>query len=140
MIKKIKIKCLWCNKHLDPKNIINLNYLNPIFEDETIFVCSKEHSEKTVEFLEKARDYFNGVYSSLKLSLILYPLLAIIFRKYFVIITMLMSLDFGIGLFFFPFTTPQIIKKIGISKSIIFAKTIGIISILIGISLLKKIL
>ncbi|HOK40842.1 MAG TPA: hypothetical protein PLD27_07385 [bacterium] len=140
MNKKIKIKCLWCNKQFDFKKTINVNYANPIFEDEPLFVCSPEHSEKTIEFLEKARNYYNSTYLSLLIALFIYPFLAFVFKKYFLIITMFMSFDFGIGLLIFPFTTPHLIKKVGILKSILIAKTIAIIVILIGFSLLKKII
>lgn len=141
--RTIKLKCLWCNKHIDIKNFKNIDYVNPIFENKSLFVCSNEHYEKAINFLDRARLYYKVSYSGLKMGLFIYGALFILFRnnaKILSIINLIMCFDFGLGLLFFPFTTPALIKKIGLEKSIFFAKTISIISIIIGFSLIQKLL
>ena len=138
--KNIKLRCIWCNRNLTSDTFKNFNYENPLLNNKSYFVCSDEHYKKTVNFLDLSRNYYKVSYLGLKIGLIIYPLLVIFLKKFFSIITMIMCFDFGIGLFLFPFTTPNLIKKIGLEKAIIIAKIISVISILIGFSLLNKIL
>lgn len=140
MSNNVKVNCLWCNKNLSGDNLTHIKYENPIFEKDALFVCSNEHKKKVLSFLENARNYYSVSLFGLNMGIIIYPLLSFLFRRYFSVIVMIMSFDFGIGLFFFPFTTPNLIKNIGIKKAVIFAKIISIISLLFGFSLLGKIL
>jgi hypothetical protein len=140
MQKRIKLKCLWCGKRITQDNLQNINYINPIFNNEALFVCSEEHKTKALSFLEVARNYYKISYFGLRMGIILYPVLALLFKNYFHIITMIMAFDFGIGLFIFPFTTPALIKNFGIKKSVIIAKVISTISLLFGFSLLGNLL
>ncbi|HPP88515.1 MAG TPA: hypothetical protein PLM75_11710, partial [bacterium] len=76
-----KIKCLWCNA-LKDKNELNVIYgKNAYFNKSIFYGCGdNNHIEKIKKFLEHTEKYYSHAQSSIKMSLILYPLLMVIFK------------------------------------------------------------
>jgi len=117
---------------MKPKEEMSVIYGKNTFFNKAIFYgCKGDHIEKVKGFLERAEKYYAHSRSSILLSLAVYPLLLFFFRKYFNLLTILISVDFGSGLFFFPFGSPALTEKFGIRSTIYFLR-IAAASILIA--------
>jgi len=139
MDKKKKYKCLWCNSEKNKEDLSVIYGNNKFFNKSFFYSCKGNHIENLKKYLEKTEKYYTHSFSSILVSLIIYPSLIIILKKYQYWISIFMSFDFGTGLFFFPFSTPGFTEKFGVKKTLIILRAISLILILSALILLLRI-
>jgi len=132
------VKCLWCNAKKQ-KSELNVIYgKNSYFNRSIFYGCNNEHINLIKQFLEKTEKYHMQSFSSLIISLIIYPALLFFFKNYYYRITIIISIDFGSGLIFFPFALPRLTEKLGIQKYLFIFRTLGFAILIMAIILIIK--
>ena len=120
-----KVKCIWCNIEKNKEDMSVIYGKNAYFNKSIFYGCKGEHISSTKVFLEKTEKYYSHTQTTFFLTLIIYPLLVIFLKKYFHLITILITFDFGSGLFLYPFGAPAMTEKFGIKNSIFIIRLIA---------------
>lgn len=123
-------KCIWSNqknenlKELEVKNLntkkIETVYVLPEFEQEFL---------SFYKFAEKYANKFLIAVISLSFAFVFVLVLPKSISPYFLSLGLVLM---GILCYLFPFVTPETVKMIGMKKSILTAKVLGIIIALFG--------
>jgi hypothetical protein len=116
------MKCIWCNKPCGPEITVE-------DKDGTYACCSEECRHKSEKFLR-----FGKRFSPLFLGLIIACTVALIALS--VTAPRLVSLPMaamGFVILFFPFCTPQTVQALGLKKSVLIGRIVGVIVIALGI-------
>lgn len=116
------MKCLWCNKPCEPEITVQDS-------EETYACCSEECRQKAEKFLHFAKRL-----SPLFLGLIIVIIIALLALS--VTAARLSSIPMtamGCVILFLPFCTPQTIQALGLKKSILIGRILGVIVIALGI-------
>lgn len=124
-------KCIWTNKKSEDLKELEIKNLNTK-KIETVYILP-EFEQKFLEFHKFAEKYANKfliAIMSLTFSLVFIVVLPKSIIPYFLSLGLFLM---GILCYFFPFVTPETVKMLGIKKSIIIAKILGVIIALIGI-------
>ncbi len=133
-----KVKCAWCNTENVKEEMSVIYGKNAFFNKSIFYGCKGEHINNVKSFLEKTEKFYSNTQSTFLISVILYPLLMFIFKKYFHWITIIFTIDFGAGLMFFPFGSSALTEKIGIQKSSILLRTIALALITCAVILIIR--
>lgn len=122
------MKCIWCNKSCEPEITVQ-------DKDGTYACCSEECKQKAEKFL-----LFGKRFSPLFLGLILVCVVTLIVLSVTVprFATLPMA-AMGFVILFLPFCTPQTVQMLGLKKSAVIGRILGVIVIALGIFMYFKI-
>ncbi len=129
-------KCIWTNQKSDDLKELSVTNLNTK-KAETVYVLP-EFEQEFLEFYKFAEKYANKslvALMSLSFALVFVVILPKPIMPYFVSLVLVII---GILCYFFPFITPETVKMLGIKKSIIMARFLGVIIALFGIYICFK--
>ena len=116
------MKCIWCNKPCESEVTVRDG-------EETHACCSEECKQEAEKFLRFAKRF-----SPLFLGLIIVIIVALLALS--VTAPRLISIPMaamGCVILFLPFCTPQTVQALGLKKSILVGRILGIIVIALGI-------
>lgn len=134
-----KVKCIWCNTVANKEDMSVIYGKNSYFNKAIFYGCKGEHITSIKNFLEKTEKYYSHTQATFLLTLVIYPLLVIFLKKYFHLITILITLDFGSGLFLYPFGAPAMTEKIGIKNAVFIIRIIASILIIAASALAYRV-
>lgn len=116
------MKCMWCNKLCESEITVQDG-------EETYACCSEECKQKSEKFLLFAKRF-----TSLFLGLIVVIIVALLALS--VTVPRLISIPMaamGCVILLLPFCTPQTVHALGLKKSILIGRILGVIVIALGI-------
>lgn len=115
------MKCIWCNKPCDSKITVQDG-------EEAYACCSEECNRRAEKFLRFAKRF-----TPLFLGLIIISTIALLALS--VTAPRLASLPvaaMGCVILFLPFCTPQTVQALGLKKSILIGRIMGILVMVLG--------
>lgn len=124
-------KCIWTNQKSENLKELEVTNLNTK-KIETVYVLP-EFEQEFLNFYKFAEKYANKsliAVMSLTFSLVFVVILPKSIIPYFLSLGLFLM---GVLCYFFPFVTPETVKMLGMKKSIITAKFLGVIIALIGV-------
>jgi hypothetical protein len=138
IIEVIEPRCYWCNKsEPEIQELLECRYQKRNQEEVEMFLsCSKEHEHKTTKFLRfNERFYFLYIAFMFAFPVILLAI-AFIIPTYIFSIGFSLFISMGIGLMIMPLLGNQIVMNIGLKKSNILGRILGLILLIIGVILI----
>ncbi|HPG31797.1 MAG TPA: hypothetical protein PKY81_03470 [bacterium] len=133
-----KHKCLWCNIEKKKEDLSVIYGKNQFFNKSIFYGCKGSHIDNVKLFLERSEKYFSHSRTSVMTSLVIYPLVFILLKKYFYWITVMLSVDFGSGIIFFPYSSASLTEKIGLRTALFITRLVGAGLVVSGITLAAR--
>ncbi|MBP7653317.1 hypothetical protein KA977_07835 [Candidatus Dependentiae bacterium] len=133
-----KYKCLWCNTEKKKEDLSVIYGKNQFFNKAIFYGCKGTHIDNIKIFLERSEKYYPHSRTSVMMSLVIYPVMFFLMKKYFYWITVMLSIDFGSGLIFFPYSSPALTEKIGLRNMLVFMRITGTALLTSGLILVAR--
>jgi hypothetical protein len=125
---KMKFKCLWCGIKKEDLFEEEIKYKNQILK---AYFCNKKHINETIKFIQFAEKHYWHFFIGI---IVFFIVGLIIMLNGFINLGALIALaGLGLTIIIFPFATPQTNELLGLKRSIIIVRFLGIICILIGV-------
>ncbi|MBK5114809.1 MAG: hypothetical protein KGD59_07125 [Candidatus Heimdallarchaeota archaeon] len=138
IVEVIEPRCYWCGKaQPEIKELLESRYQKKNQEEIEIYLsCTQEHESKTQKFLNfNERFYFLYIAFMFVFPVILLTL-ALIISKHIFSIGFSLFISMGIGLLIMPLLGNQLVKNIGLKRSLLLGRIIGVILVIIGVALI----
>jgi len=137
LVEVIEPRCYWCSKaQPEIKELLDCKYQKRNQEEIEIFLsCTPEHESRTLKFLRFAEKFY------LIYAIFMFVLPVILLAIAFIIPRHIFSFGFsifislGLGLTILPLLGNQLVKNIGLKKSNLLGRILGVILIIIGVIL-----
>ncbi|TET31394.1 MAG: hypothetical protein E3J70_02325 [Candidatus Heimdallarchaeota archaeon] len=138
LVEVIEPRCYWCSKaQPEIKELLESKYQKRNQEEIEFFLsCTPEHESRAVKFLRFAEKfYFMYIAFMFVIPIILLTIAFIIYQHMFSI-GFSIFISMGLGLTILPLLGNQLVKNIGLKKSILLGRIIGVILVIIGVILI----
>ena len=125
LVEVIEPRCYWCSKaQPEIKELLESKYQKRNQEEIEFFLsCTPEHESRAVKFLRFAEKFY-------------FMYIAFIIYQHMFSIGFSIFISMGLGLTILPLLGNQLVKNIGLKKSILLGRIIGVILVIIGVILI----
>lgn len=138
IIEVMEPRCYWCGKaQPEIKELLESQYQKKNQEEIEMFLsCSQEHESKSRKFLNFTEKFYFLYVTFMFVIPIILLTLALIISQHIFSIGFSLFISMGIGLLIMPLLGNQLVKNIGLKRSLLLGRIIGAILVIIGVILI----
>ncbi|MCK5182669.1 MAG: hypothetical protein KAQ95_00095, partial [Candidatus Heimdallarchaeota archaeon] len=137
-LEVIEPRCYWCSKaQPEIKELLESKYQKRNQEEIEFFLsCTPEHESRTVKFLRFAEKFYLIYIAFMFVVPVILLAIAFIIPQHIFSFGFSIFISMGLGLAILPLLGNQLVKNIGLKRSNLLGRILGVILIIIGVILI----
>ncbi len=138
LVEVIEPRCYWCSKaQPEIKELLESKYQKRNQEEIEFFLsCSPEHETRTIKFLRFAEKFYLLYIAFMFVVPVILLAISFGFPQHIFSFGFSIFISLGLGLTILPLLGNQLVKNIGLKKSNLLGRILGVILIIIGVILI----
>ena len=138
LVEVIEPRCYWCSKaQPEIKELLESKYQKRNQEEIEFFLsCTPEHESRTTKFLRFAEKFYLIYVAFMFVVPVILLAIAFIIPQHIFSFGFSIFISLGLGLAILPLLGNQLVKNIGLKRSNLLGRILGVILIIIGVILI----
>ncbi len=138
LIEVIEPRCYWCSKaQPEIKELLESKYQKRNQEEIEFFLsCTPEHENRTIKFLRFSEKFYLIYIAFMFVVPVILLAISFIIPRHIFSFGFSIFISLGLGLTILPLLGNQLVKNIGLKKSNLLGRILGVILIIIGVILI----
>lgn len=138
LVEVIEPRCYWCSKaQPEIEELLESKYQKRNQEEIEFFLsCTPEHENRTVKFLRFSEKFYLIYVAFMFVVPIILLAIAFIIPQHIFSFGFSIFISMGLGLAILPLLGNQLVKNIGLKRSNLLGRILGVILIIIGVILI----